>query len=76
VDFIDQFGFHESVQILWDEELCVSADKLPIPAVGGTMVPIDTTALLLAGVQSISMWMIPVVAAGVGIGFVLVRKKF
>jgi len=37
---------------------------------------IDTTALLLAGVQSISMWMIPVVAAGVGIGvFVIKRRK-
>ena len=45
-------------------------------AVGGTMVPIDTTALLLAGVQSISMWMIPVVAAGVVIGvFVIKRRK-
>ena len=45
-------------------------------AVGGTMIPIDTTALLLAGVQSISMWMIPVVAAGIGIGiFVIKRRK-
>jgi len=45
-------------------------------SVGGTLVPIDTTALLLAGVQSISMWMIPVVAAGVGISvFVIKRRK-
>jgi len=45
-------------------------------AVGGTYIPIDKTALLLAGVQSISMWMIPVVIAGVGIGvFVVIRKK-
>ena len=44
--------------------------------VGGTMIPIDTTALLLAGVQSISMWMIPVVAAGIVIGvFVIKRRK-
>jgi len=44
--------------------------------VGGTLVPIDTTTLLLAGVQSISMWMIPVVVAGVGIGiFVIKRRK-
>ena len=36
----------------------------------------DTTALLLAGVQSISMWMIPVVLAGIGIGvFVIKRRK-
>ena len=44
--------------------------------IGGTMIPIDTTALLLAGVQSNSMWMIPVVAAGIVIGvFVIKRRK-
>jgi len=46
------------------------------PPVGGTLIPIDTTALLLAGVQSISMWMIPIIVASIGIGFVLVRRKF
>jgi len=44
--------------------------------VGGTYIPMDKTALLLAGAQSISMWMIPVVIAGVGIGvFVIIRRK-
>jgi len=44
--------------------------------IGGTLIPIDTTILLLAGVQSISMWMIPVVAAGIVIGvFVIKRRK-
>ena len=44
--------------------------------IGGTLIPIDTTALLLASVQSISMWMIPVVAAGIVIGvFVIKRRK-
>jgi len=44
--------------------------------IGGTLIPIDTTTLLLAGVQSISMWMIPVVAAGIVIGvFVIKRRK-
>jgi len=44
--------------------------------IGGTLVPIDTTALLLASIQSISMWMIPVVAAGIVIGvFVIKRRK-
>jgi hypothetical protein len=38
--------------------------------------PIDQSALLLAGVQSISMWMIPVILAGAGIGiFVIKRRK-
>jgi len=45
-------------------------------AIGGTLISIDTVALLLAGVQSISMWMIPVVVAGVVIGvFVIKRRK-
>jgi len=57
------------------EKLCVTAEK-SFPTVGGIDVSINTSALLLAGVQSISMWMIPVVAAGVGIGiFVIKRRK-
>jgi len=49
----------------------------PAPsAIGGELIPIDTTALLLASVQSISMWMIPVVVAGIAIGvFVIKRRK-
>jgi len=44
--------------------------------IGGHLISVDTTALLLAGVQSISMWMIPVIVAGVVIGvFVIKRKK-
>ncbi len=54
----------------------MGAYEFTSPQVGGTMIPIDTTALLFAGVQSIWMWMIPVVAAGVGIGvFVIKRRK-
>lgn len=44
--------------------------------VGGEIIPLNTTALLLAGVQSVSMWMIPVVISGAGIGvFVISRRK-
>jgi len=43
-------------------------------AVGGEFIPLDTTALLLAGAQSFS-WMIPVVLSVLGIGLVLVRRK-
>jgi len=46
------------------------------PAVGGTMIPLDTTALLLAGAQMNAAWMIPVIAAGIVIGvFVIKRRK-
>ena len=51
-------------------------ELMPDVPIGGTFVPIDQSALLLAGVQSISMWMIPVVIAGIGIGiFVIKRRK-
>jgi len=74
----DQF-INREVSIFGDdpELLCTLATKVIIgPVVGGINIPIDTSSLLLAGVQSISMWMIPVVIAGVGIGiFVIKRRK-
>jgi len=56
------------------EKLCVPALK-SFPVVGGFNVPIDTSSLLLAGVQSISMWMIPVVIAGIGIGIFVIKRR-
>jgi hypothetical protein len=43
--------------------------------VAGEMLPIDNAALMLAGIQSISL-MIPIVVTAAGIGFVLIRRKF
>jgi len=54
-----------------------SIGMLPGPGcvtVGGTSVPIDTTALLLAGSQMTVSWMIPVIVAGIGIAIVIARK--
>ena len=42
--------------------------------VGGEIIPIETTSLLLAGAQSFS-WMIPVVFSGIGIGLVFLRRQ-
>jgi len=42
-------------------------------AVGGELIPIDTTSLLLAGTYSNAAWLIPVIVSAIGIGFVLVR---
>ena len=42
--------------------------------VGGEIIPIETTSLLLAGAQSFS-WMIPVVLSGIGIGLFVVSRK-
>jgi len=42
--------------------------------VGGEIIPIETTSLILAGAQSFS-WMIPLVLSILGIGLFVVRRK-
>jgi len=42
--------------------------------VGGSLIPIDTTMVLVAGAQSTSAWMIPVIVAGIGFAIVIARK--
>jgi len=44
------------------------------PLVAGSLTPIDSTMVLVAGAQSISAWMIPVIVAGIGIAIVIARK--
>jgi len=48
---------------------CIEPD-----VVGGEFLPIDSTALLLAGAQTFS-WMIPVILSGIGIGLFVVSRK-
>ncbi len=45
------------------------------PLVGGELLPIDSTALMLAGLQTSAIWLAPVVISVVGIGLVLVKRK-
>jgi len=52
-----------------------SSSAATSPAVGGYGIPIDTTALLLANAQSMSLWMLPVIAAGIGIGVLVLKKR-
>ena len=42
--------------------------------IGGEIIPIETTSLILAGAQSFS-WMIPVLLSGIGIGLFVVSRK-
>ena len=44
------------------------------PVVGGEIIPIESTSLLLAGAQTFS-WMIPVVLSVLGIGLFVVSRK-
>jgi len=42
--------------------------------IGGTLLPIDSTSLILAGAQMTTAWLIPVIIAGIGIAIVIARK--
>lgn len=42
--------------------------------VGGFLIPLDTTALLLAGTHFSAAWLIPIIVAGIGFGIVITRK--
>jgi len=81
VDFFDALSFIANnnevtfIDIL-DESSRGLTVVIPVIPTGGELIPLDTTALLLAGVQSVSMWMIPVVLSGAGIGvFVIMRSR-
>ena len=53
-------------------------DFLPCPVqVGGELLPIDSTALLLAGLQSSAIWMLPVLAgvAGSAFGVLYIKSR-
>jgi len=69
-------GEGEALQNVNEYALGIPFDvsSVPIP-VGGTSIPIDQSALLLAGVQSVSMWMIPVILAGVVIGVFVIKRR-
>ena len=54
------------IQFASDDEIC--------PTVGGEIIPIEATSLILAGAQSFS-WMIPVVLSVLGIGLFVVRRR-
>ncbi len=51
-------------------------DFLPCPVkVGGELLPIDSTSLMLAGLQSSAIWMLPVLAGIAGTGFYLIKFR-
>ena len=43
-------------------------------AVGGDIIPLDITMVLVAGAQYTAAWMIPAIVSGIGIGIVIARK--
>jgi len=43
-------------------------------AVGGEMILVDTTVLVLAGTQYMAAWLIPIIVSAVGVGIIILRK--
>jgi len=56
------------------DENC-EVDPPTAQAIGGTSIPIDTTALLVAGAQTMTPWLILVVISAVGIGLAVFTLK-
>ncbi len=67
------FGDHFSSNEVFLFESSIIIPPPPV-LIGGTILPLDTMSLALAGIQTSASWMIPVVVAGIGIGLVVLRK--
>jgi len=61
--------------ILGTEELLCAPALKSFPLIGGTIIPIDTTALLVAGLYTNALWIIPVIGAGAGIAIYKLKRK-
>jgi len=74
VNTIDQAG--NRVVVGSGLRVVADLDFLPCPVkVGGEFLPIDSTALMLAGLQSSAIWMLPVLAGAVGAGIAAFKIK-
>jgi len=56
--------------------LLVDFDIISAPSqpVGGEMIPLDSTMILVAGTHSVAAWMIPVIISAIGFAIVIARK--
>jgi len=70
VTFTDDDGLTWQTSLFLDMNFVLTGQ----PTVGGELLPIDTSALLLAGAQMNAAWMIPVIVSAIGIGLVIARK--
>ncbi len=58
-------------------DVCMEGVCEPAPPVAGELLPLDNSALMIAGLTSMTVWMIPAIAglAGVGVYLVKFRKQ-
>jgi len=56
------------------EDECVDPTESGGQVIGGTLIPIDSVSLILAGTHLTAVWLIPIIVSGVGIGLVFLRS--
>jgi len=57
-----------------DFVFCTENGVPPGQAIGGNIIPLDTTMVLAAGAQYTAAWMIPAIVSAIGIAIVIARK--
>jgi len=62
-----------NVQTMTDDKVCFESGKVEVP-LAGSLIPINTASLLLAGTQMIGAWLVPALVASAGIAIVIARK--
>ena len=67
-DFGTQFGIRV-------EQIALDFDGTMERPVGGELLPIESTSLMLAGLQTSAIWMLPVLAGAVGTGAYYIRTR-
>ncbi len=64
----------DGVCVIPSDEVTASVKDLA-PKVGGLSMVIDSNALVLAGLQSTAMWMLPIVVGAAGIGAYFIKTR-
>jgi len=59
----------------WDLQSSSVIVEVACTRVGGELLPIDTTALVLAGLQTSAIWMLPILAGAAGIGAYYIKTR-
>jgi len=66
----------EPIDFCDPDEVCDPNGRcVPAPQVAGELLPLDTSALMIAGLTSMTVWMVPAIAGLAGVGVYLVKFR-
>ena len=67
--------FDGSIDKLTQTIMVTTPGPIVPPVVGGELIPIESTSLILAGLQSSAIWMLPVLVGAAGAGFAAFKLR-